>query len=365
MELAKRREGLPLISAFAQLGTVLLFAVLPAVILPVVAYAAGGDFLWDFRKEFLPAGRAILDGNSPFPTASQLTSHANYVYPPLAALLLAPFTWLPQTLAEGLFIALILAAPAVSLWLLGVRDWRCYGIVYLWPPLIGDVPGRRALDAPDARGRSGLALAPLRAGLRWRDRRRRRRKAFPVAVARALRDGVALARGDRLDRRGLHRGAGLLGADRLRRPGRLPAAAAEPLARRDSAQLQPDGIRAGDRPADEPRLGRRPRCRPAALIAAARLVRRPDGELAALACAVGACFALSPVVWLHYLILLIVPIAVARDRLGPVWFVPLLFWLSPSVASAGNAWAIALAIGVTALTLVLVAAPGRVLRTTR
>ena len=61
----------------------------------------------------------------------------------------------------------------------------------------------------------------------------------------------------------------------------------------------------------------------------------------------------------------IVPIAVARDRLGPVWFVPLLFWLSPSVASNGTAWEIALAIGVTTLTLALAAAPGRVLRTAR
>ena len=68
---------------------------------------------------------------------------------------------------------------------------------------------------------------------------------------------------------------------------------------------------------------------------------------------------------MHYLILLVVPIAVARDRLGPIWFVPLLFWLTPSAASNGDAWRIAFALGVVALTLWLAASSGRVLRTAR
>ena len=59
------------------------------------------------------------------------------------------------------------------------------------------------------------------------------------------------------------------------------------------------------------------------------------------------------------------PIAVARDRLGLVWFAPLLFWLTPGTASNGDAWRIAFVIGVVALTLVLAATPGRVLRTAR
>ena len=161
MELAQRRAGLPFVHAAAQLGTVLLFAVLPLVIVPALLHAAGSDYLWDFRKEFLPAGRAILDGNSPYPhSLSALESHANYVYPPLAALVMAPFTWLPQALAEGIFVALSLAAPALALWLLRVRDWRCYGLVYLWPPLLGGISLGTLSPLLALAARRRLALAP-------------------------------------------------------------------------------------------------------------------------------------------------------------------------------------------------------------
>ena len=52
--------------------------------------------------------------------------------------------------------------------------------------------------------------------------------------------------------------------------------------------------------------------------------------LAALALAAGA--ALSPIVWLHYLVLLYVPIALARPRLCGLWLLPLA--LSPFSGSA-------------------------------
>jgi hypothetical protein len=91
------------------------------------------------------------------------------------------------------------------------------------------------------------------------------------------------------------------------------------------------------------------------LVGAAALIRRPGSELPALACAIAAVVALSPVVWLHYLVLLIVPIAAARDRLGPLWFAPLLFWITPGTASNGSAWRIALVLAIVAATLALAA----------
>jgi alpha-1,2-mannosyltransferase len=93
------------------------------------------------------------------------------------------------------------------------------------------------------------------------------------------------------------------------------------------------------------------------LVAAVALARRPQSEPSALGCAVAAALALSPVVWLHYLVLLIVPIAAARERLGLVWFVPLLFWISPGTASNGSTWRIVLVLVVGALTLVLASRP--------
>ena len=189
--------------AAAQLGQVLLFAVLPLALVPLLLHAAGSDYLWDFRKEFMPAGRAILDGTSPYPRAlGDLESHANYVYPPLAAVVVAPLTWLPSVVAEWIFVALSLAAPALALRLLRVRDWRCYGIIYLWPPLLGGLSLGTlspllalAVAAAWRWRRSSPALGATRAG-------RDGRQAVPVAAARAVRDRRSLAGGARLDRRG-------------------------------------------------------------------------------------------------------------------------------------------------------------------
>ena len=39
-------------------------------------------------------------------------------------------------------------------------------------------------------------------------------------------------------------------------------------------------------------------------------------------CAVAATLALSPIVWLHYLVVLLVPMAIARPRFSPLWLLP-------------------------------------------
>jgi hypothetical protein len=93
------------------------------------------------------------------------------------------------------------------------------------------------------------------------------------------------------------------------------------------------------------------------LVAAAVLVRRPSSQLGALSFLIAAALALSPVVWLHYLVLLVVPIAAARDRLALVWFVPMLFWITPGTASNGSAWRIVAVMAIVAFTLALAAAP--------
>jgi hypothetical protein len=48
-----------------------------------------------------------------------------------------------------------------------------------------------------------------------------------------------------------------------------------------------------------------------------------DGTVAALTLALAAGVVLTPILWLHYLVLLVVPIALARPRLSALWFVPL------------------------------------------
>ena len=57
-----------------------------------------------------------------------------------------------------------------------------------------------------------------------------------------------------------------------------------------------------------------------------RVSRRDRDSPFVLSLAVAAGLAMTPILWLHYLALLIVPLALARPRLGALWFLPLAFW---------------------------------------
>ena len=64
------------------------------------------------------------------------------------------------------------------------------------------------------------------------------------------------------------------------------------------------------------------------LVACAVLARHGD-DARSFTCAVAATLALSPIVWLHYLVLLLVPLAIARPRFSIIWLLPILLWTSP------------------------------------
>jgi hypothetical protein len=48
-----------------------------------------------------------------------------------------------------------------------------------------------------------------------------------------------------------------------------------------------------------------------------------EGDRRSLTLALAAGFVFTPILWLHYLVLLVVPIALARPRLSALWFAPL------------------------------------------
>jgi len=58
------------------------------------------------------------------------------------------------------------------------------------------------------------------------------------------------------------------------------------------------------------------------------LARRGD-EARAFTCAIAATLVLSPIVWLHYLVALLVPLAILRPRFSLIWLLPVLLWVSP------------------------------------
>jgi hypothetical protein len=91
------------------------------------------------------------------------------------------------------------------------------------------------------------------------------------------------------------------------------------------------------------------------LLAVAPVVaRREDGDRRAFSVAIVAALVLTPIVWLHYFALLIVPLALTRPRLAWAWGLLWLLWLTPGHVTNSDLWRIALGTAVMAAALVVV-----------
>ena len=93
------------------------------------------------------------------------------------------------------------------------------------------------------------------------------------------------------------------------------------------------------------------------LLAACVLFTRRGDEARAFTCAVAATLALSPIVWLHYLVVLLVPLAIARPRFSAIWLLPILLWVSPKPGYAEGFQTFVPAVAVVILVGVLLARP--------
>jgi hypothetical protein len=93
------------------------------------------------------------------------------------------------------------------------------------------------------------------------------------------------------------------------------------------------------------------------LVLCVLFARRGD-DLRSFTAALGATLALSPIVWLHYLVVLLVPVALARPRFSAIWLLPVLLWTSPKPGYAEGFETFMPGI-VTAILLVVLLAPRR------
>lgn len=297
------------------------------------------DVVWAFNGWFVPydltvflnAGDAVLQGASPYPTVAELTGDANYVYPPTLALVMAPLAAGPRGLAATVFTALSIAAIVGTLLLFGVSDWRCHAAALLSPfahealrwGTIGpfllllvalcwryrDSP-RVAATAAGGSVVLKLFLWPLVLWLAFTRRLRAAALGAAFAVALALVSWAAIAFRGLLDYPRLLEKLSDLEAERSYSAYALGVRLGLPGV---AAQLAALALGA------------------ALLVAAARVARRSgdarERDRRSLTLVVAAALVLSPIVWFHYLLLLLVPIALARPRLSGLWLVPLPLWL--------------------------------------
>jgi hypothetical protein len=236
---------------------------------------------------------------------------------------------------------------------LGVRDWRCYCLLLLWPPVIsaiqtGNVTLWFALAAALAwQFRDRVAVVSAAVGLTlaakfflwplvvWLAATRRTRGAIGASALGAL---LLIASWAPLGF------AGLTGYPTLLRKLEETVGADSYTAYIVGLDLGlPGGLARGVW------LGAG-----LAVLAAAALLARKGDQKSAFVLAVAASLALTPIVWLHYFAMLLVVVAVARPRLGLVWFVPLAMVFTPGSghpSPAQTAWTLAVATIVVGLAL--------------
>jgi len=285
---------------------------------------------FDLRTVYVPAAERILEGVSPFPTDDDPVwkGHQAYVYPPLTALLVVPFTELESPVLEyvGVFTAIVVLLLAV--WLLGVRDPRCYAVFMLWLPTMTAWQNANV-----------SALLVLLCALTWRFR-----DSWP-------KEGVALGLGIALKLVLWPFAIWLLATRRIHAAVAAVVVAAAAilgswaaigfkgfLEYPDLLSMLTDveGVNSHSVSIYSAALALNA---PSALAHAVSVVavlalaggavvygRRGD-DRGSFLLALLAALAFAPVGWLHYLALLVVPIAIYRQRLSGLWLTPLLFWV--------------------------------------
>lgn len=116
-----------------------LFGFAPILITALLVYTiyADGNSAVDFQHSFWQAGWRTLHGTDPYSwTRAQIAGGVSFPYPAPVALLLAPLALISSP-AAGIPVtaACIIAAP-LALWIVEINDWRLYGAVALWAPVV-------------------------------------------------------------------------------------------------------------------------------------------------------------------------------------------------------------------------------------
>jgi alpha-1,2-mannosyltransferase len=299
--------------------------------LAFVGFSLAEDLLaWDVRFAYLPAAEAVLDGRSPYPELDDpiLEDQKGYVYPPQLVVALIPLTPVPIDVVAVLVTLALLALVGLTLWILGVRDLRCYAAAFLWMPttsgvLLGNVSIPLAFALAVAwRYRETVWRPAVAVGLAvsaklllwpifvWMLATRRIRAAAMAALIGVFVTLAAWA---------------AIGFDGLRSYPDLLEQLSDIQADRSysivgmSATL---GLGSTVGRAATVALG-------LSLLAACVLLARRSDDARSFVCAVAATLVLSPIVWLHYLVVLLVPMAILRRRFSALWLLPIVLWASP------------------------------------
>jgi alpha-1,2-mannosyltransferase len=285
---------------------------------------------WDFRSQYLEGGRAIVAGEPVYVAPDRATFEPipPYVYPPLVAVLVTPYTVLPDRAAMVLAVVVCVGAVFGALAIVGVRDVRCYLAA------LASAPTWNLLETANVTAVLALALA-----LMWRYRA----SVWPAALViglsvaaklflwplvawawvtgrpRVAARAVAVAVGALMGSWALIRFQGLTDYPEL-------VSRLDDYWAHDSYSLvgvaSQLGLGRGAAAVIMVAVG-------GALLAMSWLHGRRGDDRRAFTCAIAAALALTPIAWVHYVWLLLVPLGLAQPRFSAIWLLPLLTWLVP------------------------------------
>ncbi len=317
---------------------ILLLGALPVALLVMFIVSTVGDqYAFDFHGSLWQASRDIMAGRNPYPppTVEGIASRDQFVYPPLPALVSIPLGLMPFPWAAGVMTVILVAAMSAALLVLGVRDWRCHGATLASVPMLHDV--RLGAITP---------LLVLGVALIWRLRDTTwAGMPFALVVVTKLffwplgvwllatrRIGaVASAVGITLVL--VFGGWALIGfAGLAEYPALLQVLAEEEQV--EGYSVVAAGMSLGLNPAS---------ARIVALVLGALVLAwtvqaaRRGFDRRSFVLALGACYVLTPILWVHYFLLLYIPIAIRSPRFQVGWLLPLGFWLTVILENIGEA----------------------------
>ena len=332
-----------------------VFALVPLILNLFVLYAAFRlhAFAVDFRNGQSPAGQRVLDGLSPYVGAHSslyiYPNHFPFAYPALAAVVYAGFAAIPHYLSAALFTVCDIAAVFAALKLLRVRDWRLYGLAFLWQPVVlgwqtANITLLLGLSIAAIwyfRDRPTLSGALLALGISLKiivwplliwllATRRYRAFAFTLVFSLAL-NLMAWA---------------VVGYDQL--PHYLKVATSFSAAGGHRGYSVINLIlHLGGRPQLANALGYG---FAAAVAALGFWLGREGRERLAFVLSIAVALLATPIIWLHYFGLLLVPLALIRPRVSPLWLVPVVTFACPPTDPA--TWQLVLVLAVFATLVV-------------
>jgi len=329
---------------YRRTAEILAFGAIPLVAFAfaISVYAEQGRLALDFHWELYQQAELVREGEPAFDTPdAYLEDRANLVWPFAAVLPVVPLTLVGPDAADWVATFFTLATLFGALFVLGVRDWRIYGVTLLWPSVI---------DAVQT-GNASLPIVFLIA-LMWRYRSRAGIAGAALGLAVAVKFFVWPL------------------VVWLFAIGRRRAAVVAAAVSVASVALMIPFTDVGDYLRLISKLRREFEhdvYTPFALLTdfgvpdtAARVVTVAFG-LAVLALAwrrrslglaIAAALCLSPIVWRHFFVLLLVPLGLSRPRFDAVWLIPIAMWVGDGTFN-GAPWETAAVLGLATLVFAL------------